>query len=1045
MNTKRTSWHQSSQPSSNINNGWNSSLTPPQSPNTNQDWNAFKTELINNNPIIRNYWGSSNLEPASSHLNQTPPRSQQVDQSFNTNSWKQQSSFRGSVTPDRKSMATNSNNSWLNKPTSPNVQLSDLKMYPSEQFQINESWRQMPTCPPPVQCPNESQLSRGRHMNVIPNWTSSSSAVAAEQSNWLKQGEPSSCTSNKWTDKNYCPTETREDSWKKFDGETLNSENSTGWETQCGWTSASPTSTVTESPDWRNNLHKRRSSVDVKCRDRLFSASINAKGTRSEPSSPQQPQTSNGWNNFNLSSEISNSRQGINCELQWKPASNLNSSWNTPPVNNSVGLQSNRKLGQTRHSRSESWHGPNYTNENITNWDNSFTNSNPSWEVSPPTSVYAHNTGLPTAKVAAGWGNPIVHTNLNKRMSLQQLKSNCWNSNSSFSNENPRERVGSTIPELECEEEYDNDNFCVNSSFTRQRQNTLPESNLRRSNSSASFFDSSKKTLASGRRERFPSNQSEEIDLTFGKETSPLFKNRRKSLNYGTIENNSVVSNPRLYIYGLPNWVRVRELTDVFCDFGSVLNVGILSSEVPPFAFVEYEDSNSTLEAVFKLQHRCFFNMNQPLEIHHEQKIVPCVGSSVNGNSNGEAVDANAESTTIHVGNIPQNIQRCEVEKLFSKYGTLKRVQIVNRQKENRAFAFIGYKDHESAERAITALRNSKSLHFNMSEPLKMEYSKIEKRKLSEKSSNSSLKDAAFKEEVKLAQCKKERPFQANINNSVYAKVPKDVEDEKFLEKFKECGSVKYYFFVDRNPSSASPSNLKDLNASRLTSDAKRFAIIIYSKDADALAAVESNRFNCSFLNLKNLRLFNLNIETENMEMETLKIRNMLLENLKNEENFFLKITNLNRDFKSCELEFKSAESCFNILMLILEYPENFDFKVDYGNDIKCSEIQNLSKKGKMNESSNQENDNVDAMENVRTTEVKQKIGQNENGIIAQTINDSKLDLNSSKEGLDIATEKLSLNELNLDNIPSEDLKKGKEFSKDNEYNSSSVELISVS
>ncbi|KAJ3385558.1 Protein phosphatase PP2A regulatory subunit B [Lobulomyces angularis] len=1063
MNAKRTSW-QPSQPSSNaINNNWNS-VTSPQSPSSNQDWNTFKTELINNNPSIRNNWGTSNLEPASSDWNGVPLRQSAID---NSNRKLSSNHNSGNVSPARK-LHSSASSSWLSQndpvdswrktPSPLHQHQPELRRHSSQQFQTNDSWRQLPSTLQQNQSSNSFQ--QRQQGNAAAKWRANSSSPSTmEQSSFHQSKSFSNAANNQqqdsWNNSDNTTPEPREEPWNRIDIATWNPEQSTGWGKAAPVLSESPTSTVSELPEWRNSYDVRSSSGDV---NNSWGDGNTTNYTQPSPlSTPPQMLASKSWNTSSSTFESSNQRRS-NSSVSWnKPASNVNS-WNSPPVGNTFVPPSNgnRQLGQTRRSWSK------HNSVESSNWE-----AKPSWETKPPTSPYANNTDVPAPKIAAGWGNPIVHTNLNKRMSHQQLRSNSWNSNSSVSF--AEKAKGTWEPQVVKVDNDDEFNSYNNSSYSNQLQNRIVNNSLKKTKSTASFFDSSK-TIASGRVPResgFPARQLEQLNKTItsnnNNEEFSSYNLRKKLSN----DMNSIVPSPRIYVYGFPDWVRVRELIDIFCDYGSVLNVGIMSNEIPPFAFVDFEGSESTMNAVSSLRHQYFFDMDRPLEILHEKK--PVNGRGINNISNGkqEVTDVLLESTTIHVGNIPQNVQRSEVEKLFGKYGDLKRVQIVTRQKENRAFAFICYKNHNSAQNAMNSLRNSKSLHFNMSEPLKMEYSKIEKKKLTEKSSMLSLKKNTSKDELKLAEYKKDKPFQVNTKNSVYINlIPNNVGDEEFLEIFKQFGNIKYYFFVNRSTPEAYHL-VDDTEENSITESDRlyeRYGIVIFNNEQDAFHAVNSNNFNCCFPYLKKLTLSNLIFNTKNLALECLKIKNLFNEAL-NDEDENMKVLNLDFKLKRCDLEFNNAENCFKILNLILEFPENFtpDLKVEYSSIVKRTD-SNFSVSA--NDSINNEKEEevyrfeeeviVEEVisERILTETFKEEVVEiievlveeneqtEDNGIIP--IEEIKFEDLMSGNDLDVTTEEITLNDLSLDNIPVEEINLKDFVNEEDDINAANVEVINI-
>jgi RNA recognition motif-containing protein len=82
---------------------------------------------------------------------------------------------------------------------------------------------------------------------------------------------------------------------------------------------------------------------------------------------------------------------------------------------------------------------------------------------------------------------------------------------------------------------------------------------------------------------------------------------------------------------------------------------------------------------------------------------------------------------TLHLANVPSHVGKGDLEKLFTKYGAIRRIHIVQRPSEKRSFAFISFRTESSARQALSAIRDS--TFFGMTEPFKAEFSKHEAKK----------------------------------------------------------------------------------------------------------------------------------------------------------------------------------------------------------------------------------------------------------------------------------------------------------------------------
>ncbi|KAJ3041004.1 hypothetical protein HDV00_010077 [Rhizophlyctis rosea] len=241
---------------------------------------------------------------------------------------------------------------------------------------------------------------------------------------------------------------------------------------------------------------------------------------------------------------------------------------------------------------------------------------------------------------------------------------------------------------------------------------------------------------------------------------------KKKSVRPLTAPNAVVDKDPSksygLYIYGFPKSVRVKELIEVFSDFGEIVNIGIVARpkrHERAYAYVDYEIAGSAQKAVEALSSKTFFDMDKPLELRchfdrpggagtatvtkrkEDEKKVEKKDDAVKvGEKKDEKKEEKKEERkedkkeekgevdyrTLHIANVPQNIDKAELTTLFTPHGTIRRIHLVSRPKEKRAFAFVSYRDPSSASKALASLKET--THFDMTEPLKAEYSRLEKK-----------------------------------------------------------------------------------------------------------------------------------------------------------------------------------------------------------------------------------------------------------------------------------------------------------------------------
>ncbi|KAJ1567992.1 hypothetical protein HK405_003998, partial [Cladochytrium tenue] len=246
----------------------------------------------------------------------------------------------------------------------------------------------------------------------------------------------------------------------------------------------------------------------------------------------------------------------------------------------------------------------------------------------------------------------------------------------------------------------------------------------------------------------------------------------------GVPEDNELSKAIGIYIYGISKSVRVQDILGVFSEFGDVQNVGVVTKqnrEGRIYAYVDYDAPGSASRAIHALRGKLLFDLKEPLELrpHFDRKVPaddatasprkkestaldvkkegkkPLAAGSTAKESNvatpvqstERVPDETANRRTLHIANVPHQVDKSELEKLFMPFGDIRRIHVVQRPKERRAFAFISFKTEEAAAKALNAVKDGK--HLGMSEPFKIEFSKAELHKEKEREKEASAQPKA--------------------------------------------------------------------------------------------------------------------------------------------------------------------------------------------------------------------------------------------------------------------------------------------------------------
>ncbi|KAI8825755.1 uncharacterized protein EV422DRAFT_563587 [Fimicolochytrium jonesii] len=213
---------------------------------------------------------------------------------------------------------------------------------------------------------------------------------------------------------------------------------------------------------------------------------------------------------------------------------------------------------------------------------------------------------------------------------------------------------------------------------------------------------------------------------------------RRRSRRGGKLADASKATG--LLIYGFPKSVRVRELIQVFTEFGDIVNVGIVNpkSEHDMYAFVDYEETGCAERALKALSKKTLFDMTTPLELDLRFDAsaaddtdfrIPAYSTGSLGrggrpapNTAGGATASNPDldMKSLHLANLPRTVEKVDLDEMFASFGSITRLNIVNRAREKRAYAFVSFNTEKAARAAFEHIRARKV--FGMAEPLRVDY-----------------------------------------------------------------------------------------------------------------------------------------------------------------------------------------------------------------------------------------------------------------------------------------------------------------------------------
>ncbi|KAJ3054910.1 hypothetical protein HK097_000375, partial [Rhizophlyctis rosea] len=225
-----------------------------------------------------------------------------------------------------------------------------------------------------------------------------------------------------------------------------------------------------------------------------------------------------------------------------------------------------------------------------------------------------------------------------------------------------------------------------------------------------------------------------------------------------------------IYIYSFPPWIRAKDLLSLFSEFGEIVNVGIVAkpknNDGRAYAYVDFETVGCAERAQKEVGGRKgVFGVEEGVEVRVRfDRMGRREGDVKDKAKDGEKVDAQkgeqnkdqevqkgdekkeeevkkvddkkkeekkdekteVDYRTLHIANVPQHVDKAELTPLFIPHGPIRRLHLVSRPKEKRSFAFVSYRTPDSASKALAFITSTPVL--GMSEPLKAEYSRVEKK-----------------------------------------------------------------------------------------------------------------------------------------------------------------------------------------------------------------------------------------------------------------------------------------------------------------------------
>ncbi|KAI8901881.1 hypothetical protein BC833DRAFT_60293 [Globomyces pollinis-pini] len=141
------------------------------------------------------------------------------------------------------------------------------------------------------------------------------------------------------------------------------------------------------------------------------------------------------------------------------------------------------------------------------------------------------------------------------------------------------------------------------------------------------------------------------------------------------------------------------------------------------YAFVDFETEVATKKAFSSIPNQFWFGMSTPLQVRYrfDKTSLPSFDAPIRRPSN-DSSSSDLDYRTIHVSNLPHNINKPEIESVLSKIGHIHRIKIFQRAVEKKSSVFVTFKSTEKAKSARLFLETHKLPFKEMKESLEVEY-----------------------------------------------------------------------------------------------------------------------------------------------------------------------------------------------------------------------------------------------------------------------------------------------------------------------------------
>ncbi|KAJ3308595.1 hypothetical protein HDV04_001052 [Boothiomyces sp. JEL0838] len=186
-----------------------------------------------------------------------------------------------------------------------------------------------------------------------------------------------------------------------------------------------------------------------------------------------------------------------------------------------------------------------------------------------------------------------------------------------------------------------------------------------------------------------------------------------------------------IFLWGFSDKIKVKDLMEAFSTYGEMINVGMDVKNGIKYAFIDYELPSNVNQAfqsrskvTLGIPEKNWFGMTSPLQVRlrYDKTNLPSFDTPERRNSFDSTSSEALDYKSIHISNVPHNINKPEIEQVMSSIGQILRIKIYQRSVEKKSSVFVAFKTIAQAKHACQYLNEHNLIFKEMKEPLQVEY-----------------------------------------------------------------------------------------------------------------------------------------------------------------------------------------------------------------------------------------------------------------------------------------------------------------------------------